>query len=244
MLANLEALDISFNQLVKLPDSVGNLRMLRHLNVGFNPLGHDMPHVIPKLKRLVTLNLDFTGVATVPLAMGALSDLVELGMEGNPLEEPFRGLYAKHPLLLVHAFNPDVTHLDLSNCNLHELPESIGTLTALRSLNLSNNVIVDLHEGLGKLVGLTELKLDGNPLARIWHQLRSAEGHSDLDVVPLLNPKAPALGLSKCKFMDVPVQVKPHDRYLGKLDLSDNKLAILPPWISDFSVLHTLILSE
>lgn len=244
LLANLEALDVSFNRITELPMSMSSLRALRHLNVGFNPLGSAMPEVIPALKRLVTLNLDFTGVQQVPPLLGNLSDLVELGMEGNALEQPYLSFYHKHPLLLVHVFNEKVTHLDLSKCELVEVPEYIGRLTALRNLDLSDNLIVELHDGLGELAALTALKLDGNPLARLWNQIRLAPGHSDLDVVAFLNPRAPEIDLSKCGIMDLPAQLQPHARFLGSLNLNENRLAVLPSWLPNFSALHTILLGE
>ena len=55
--------------------------------------------------------------------------------------------------------------LDLSDCALRVLPQSLSTLTALKSLDLSSNKLETLPAALGRLPALQALALRDNPLA-------------------------------------------------------------------------------
>jgi Leucine-rich repeat (LRR) protein len=59
------------------------------------------------------------------------------------------------------------TILDLSNMNLTEVPESIGSLTQLTDFNLSNNELTSIPESIGSLTQLTWLYLCGNQLTSL-----------------------------------------------------------------------------
>jgi len=59
------------------------------------------------------------------------------------------------------------THLDLSDMDLSDLPESIGKLANLAFLDLWKNNLTSLPEAIGKLPKLKELILRWNPLVAI-----------------------------------------------------------------------------
>ncbi len=54
-------LDLSFNELTGLPPTLAACSSLTALNLGFNPLGAQMPPALCRLTGLVELNLDYTG---------------------------------------------------------------------------------------------------------------------------------------------------------------------------------------
>jgi Leucine-rich repeat (LRR) protein len=64
-----------------------------------------------------------------------------------------------------------VSKLDLSNCNLAVLPESIGKLTKLQELELRNNRFQSLPESIGNLTQLESLTLEWNCTTVIFHAL-------------------------------------------------------------------------
>lgn len=55
-----------------------------------------------------------------------------------------------------------LTHIDLSNNYLTEIPSYIGLLTQLNSLNLSDNNLTDLPESLENLINLNSLNVSKN----------------------------------------------------------------------------------
>jgi len=54
----------------------------------------------------------------------------------------------------------DVLRLDLSDCDLHELPGSISRLTNLTALDIRNNQLRSLPVELGLLTALESIELD------------------------------------------------------------------------------------
>lgn len=69
-----------------------------------------------------------------------------------------------------------VRHLDMSYCNLTDLPSCIGQLTSLVSLNLLGNTIRELPSSMRRLTKLRDLNLMMNPvgLVNYSHKLHPA----------------------------------------------------------------------
>jgi Leucine-rich repeat (LRR) protein len=86
-------------------------------------------------------------------------------LEGCALVHPWNALYERDSVLLVYLNDITVEALDLSDCGLRHVPESITRLQALRSLDLSRNELVALPSALAQLKHLVALSVDGNPLA-------------------------------------------------------------------------------
>lgn len=66
--------------------------------------------------------------------------------------------------------------LDLSGCDLAELPETIGQLVHLKSLELSNNHLTELPVTVGQLEGLKVLSLRDNHLTELPTSIRRLNG--------------------------------------------------------------------
>lgn len=86
-------------------------------------------------------------------------------VEGNDLQQPWLALYTADPILLAYIHSPTLESLDISECGLQQLPESMSAMTALRTLDISNNMLCTLPRALGELRALEAVCMDGNPLA-------------------------------------------------------------------------------
>lgn len=93
-------------------------------------------------------------VASIPRAISSLTQLRELQLNGNSIQEI--------PAAIEHLTNLQL--LDVSNNLLTSLPEEIGALTALTSLNAMGNYLQDLPHSIGKLSALRRLGLKDNRL--------------------------------------------------------------------------------
>lgn len=85
-------------------------------------------------------------------------------MEGCELEDPWVSLYQRDPILLVCLNDAMIEKLDLSKCDLCEVPTALTTLVNLSTLNLSHNSLTTLPRSLSALTSLTSLQLAANPL--------------------------------------------------------------------------------
>ena len=61
----------------------------------------------------------------------------------------------------------NVTELDLSNKDIHEIPDEIGELHALKILNLSYNNIKEVPTSICNLTSLEKLFLTRNQITRM-----------------------------------------------------------------------------
>jgi len=111
-LINLQTLCLQLNKITSLPPSIGELRLLRVLDVHFNKLRglpatignltnlalldvssnfHDfvaLPDSIGDLVSLTELDLSFNQIHELPLSMGRLTNLTKLKLDENPLVVP------------------------------------------------------------------------------------------------------------------------------------------------------------
>ena len=106
-LQGLEWLDLGDNHLTTLPDSIGKLQSLKHLHLSYNHL-RTLPDSIGQLQRLKVLYLGHNLLITLPESIGKLQSLI---------------------------------HLDLRFNELTALPESIGDLQSLEDLYLTKNYL-------------------------------------------------------------------------------------------------------
>jgi Leucine-rich repeat (LRR) protein len=63
------------------------------------------------------------------------------------------------------------TYIDLSDCNLNNIPEDIGNLIKLKELNLSENNLVELPYSILNLENLEVLNISENNISTIYDEL-------------------------------------------------------------------------
>ena len=88
-LPNLQHLVLSCNQLVTLPEEIGNLRELRILNLRDNSIGH-LPASVGQLDKLWHLNLAQNSSCIVPLNIERIPHLTQLLLGGSFTKVPDR----------------------------------------------------------------------------------------------------------------------------------------------------------
>ncbi|KAI3748953.1 hypothetical protein L6452_12416 [Arctium lappa] len=142
-----------------LPDQLGQLIHLVHLNLGLNSFVGVIPDSIGQLSCLKFLYLyDNLVFGPIPYSIGGLSSLETLDLSHNQLNGSL-------PDSLGQLLKLD--KLDLSYNQLTgNVPSSLGQLSKLNSLDLSSNlltgVVTEAH--FAKLTGLKQLNGTGNSL--------------------------------------------------------------------------------
>ncbi|WP_371802824.1 leucine-rich repeat domain-containing protein [Candidatus Lokiarchaeum ossiferum] len=160
----------------ELPHSIGKLKQLRILDLGYNKL-KKLPLELRNLVGITRLNLMFNLFTEIPLMIRKMVTLRELEFQGNKLTElpPWinkltfmSGMdFGHNNLEHLHeniGKHPKLNYLDLWNNKLTELPDSICQLKELKLLGLSRNQLVSLPESIGSLSNLTSLGLDSNQI--------------------------------------------------------------------------------
>jgi internalin A len=151
------------------------------------------------------------------------------------------------------AARDGATFLDLSGLNINTLPESIGRLTALKSLNLSRNELATLPVCIGDLKALRGLDLRINRLTELPEWLGKLSSLQRLDlsdnqVTTLPEWTGNLTALRGLDLHDNRLTALPEglDKLtaLQTLDVSNNQLTALPEWIGKLMALQTLYFSS
>jgi len=179
LLKHLQRINLNWNFLTELPESIGEFEQVQVLDLEGNRLT-DLPQSIANLTRLQTLMLGGNNLSALPESIGQLKNLRILGLHGNMLTElpacigqlkrlKKLGLKRNRLTSLPASIGKlvQLRILDLSENQIAKLPASIGKLARLQEIDLSHNRLVELPASLGKLGSLTRLALYGNPIIGI-----------------------------------------------------------------------------
>ncbi|KAF3438108.1 hypothetical protein FNV43_RR20864 [Rhamnella rubrinervis] len=149
----LRSLDLHDSNLKTLPNSIGNMKHLRYLDLSGNGEIESLPDSITRLVNLQTLDLSqCTSLLALPGGIAKLVNLRHLDLSGNreieSLPDSIAGLV-------------NLQTLDLSRCtSLRALPGGITKLVNLRHLDLSGiTKIESLSDSITRLVNLQTLDL-------------------------------------------------------------------------------------
>jgi Leucine-rich repeat (LRR) protein len=122
-------LDLSGQQLKKVPGYVFKLTNLEELNISNNQITGALPAEIGNLKSLKVLNANNNLMTSIPAEIGQLPNLQVFNISQN--------LLAGVPKEIGQA--QGLQTLDLSNNQLIGLPYELGSLKNLQTLNISGN---------------------------------------------------------------------------------------------------------
>lgn len=181
----LEEMDLEYNQLSALPNSVGNLRRLRVLRVANNQLT-DLPEEISCLSgSLKELYVAHNRLTEAPRALRSLAALEHLDVSYNLIQT-----------LDTTAFDA-LTRLRIlraSSNQLSALPQSLGRLVPLVELSIAGNLFVEFPPSVLQLgATLKQLQIQSNKIFRLPFEFGDAMAALESvasDGNPFLSPPA------------------------------------------------------
>ncbi|WP_430541807.1 leucine-rich repeat domain-containing protein [Xanthomonas fragariae] len=230
MLHGLQKLSLCLTSLTSLPESLGQLGELRHLEVGNSPNLKTLPSSLTRLPKLNTLQLSMLPLKKLPDDLGNLQSLRDLTLIG--------GEYTRLPASVTQL--SQLYQLTLKSKCLQQLPEDIGKLQQLRSLTLRSKSLERLPDSLTQLKELKELTLSSNSILTQLpenigqlNKLEKLDLASNLELAQLPQTIGQLSGLKElslrnCKnLMDLPDSLGDLSQ-LKLLDLTDTGMRTLP----------------
>ncbi|MHA1877749.1 MAG: leucine-rich repeat domain-containing protein [Promethearchaeota archaeon] len=211
----LETLELSDNNLSTLPESIGKLTNLKKLDVGYNRLS-PFPEIITKMTWLQELYIESNQFTSVPKSIRNLINLKGLSLEKNQLTE----------LPETIGNLKSLKELYLETNHLSSLPKSIGNLTNLQILNLEFNQLTSLPKNIGGLKNLETLDLSENDLSSLPEEIGNLKNLKELY-------------LEKNQLKSLPESIG-NLINLQTLELSENRLTSLPESIGNLKNLKEL----
>ncbi|GKB52400.1 NB-ARC domains-containing protein [Tanacetum coccineum] len=167
-ITNLEELILEgCENLVSVHPSIGMLKRLVVLNLTGCLKVEQLPEALGQIKSLTELHVDKTAITELPSCVSSLLNLESLSFGGQGRIQSrwwTFGLLSKQkqPQRPVSFAGLHMLKcLNISYCNLFEVPESIGGLSCLEILNLSGNNFTTLPGNLRQLSHLQFLHIDG-----------------------------------------------------------------------------------
>eukprot|EP00897_Mesotaenium_endlicherianum_P001075 jgi/Mesen1/10969/ME000096S10547 len=217
-----EKIDVSQgfrNALLWIPDTIGAVSSLTHLNLSYNRL-LELPETVGQLQRLTMLDASYNQLLELPVSLGQLSNLKVLNLQQNKLEEvpPRLGECAS------------LTVLNLGFNSIKQLPESLGQLTELQTLHVHLNCLKRLPKSIGQMRSLVEVDVHFNYIQYLpetlgqltnLRTLNVSSNHYQLEVLP------------KTIGQMVSLEV---------LDIHENQIKVLPDSLLALTQLKTLSL--
>ncbi|GJW20783.1 NB-ARC domains-containing protein [Tanacetum coccineum] len=166
-----------------------------------------LPEALGQIKSLTELHVDTTAITKLPSFVSSLINLesVSFGGQGRIQRRWWTSITSTFGLLSKHqhpqrslsfAGLQNLKDLNLSYCNLEQVPESIGGLSCLEILDLEGNNLLEVPESIGGLSCLERLYLEGNNFTSLPGSLSEL---SHLDI----------LDLSRCKKLEVLAELPP-----------------------------------
>nr|CAB3246483.1 protein flightless-1 homolog [Phallusia mammillata] len=146
--------DLSDNELTRVPESLYSLSTLERLNLSHNQI-QELSLIIDTWTKMQTLNLSNNQLTSLPTSLCKLQSLQRLFINDNNLD--FEGIPASIGKLV------NLECFCASDNNLELIPESMCRCLKLRKLVLTNNKLVTLPDSVHLLAKLELLDVRGNP---------------------------------------------------------------------------------
>ncbi|KAK9914147.1 hypothetical protein M0R45_037941 [Rubus argutus] len=164
--------------LVCLPGSICNLAHLTFLDLSGCTELSSLPENIGSLNSLTELEVQDSGIKQLPFSFSLLRGLrISLSRNGlNALKIPISEWWSS---ISLSQHTDHVRHLDLSDCNLLELSESIAHLYSLESLTLCRNKFESLPATMNRLGRLINLRLEACDRLKSIPELSSSINYID-----------------------------------------------------------------
>uniref|UniRef100_A0A8C0DTX9 Protein flightless-1 homolog n=1 Tax=Balaenoptera musculus TaxID=9771 RepID=A0A8C0DTX9_BALMU len=153
-LSHLADVDLSCNDLTRVPECLYTLPSLRRLNLSSNQIS-ELSLCIDQWVHVETLNLSRNQLTSLPSAICKLTKLKRLYLSSNKLD--FDGLPSGIGKL------SSLEEFMAANNNLELIPESLCRCTKLRKLVLNKNRLVTLPEAVHFLAEIEVLDVRENP---------------------------------------------------------------------------------
>ncbi|AZR22195.1 type III secretion system leucine-rich repeat domain-containing effector XopL [Xanthomonas vasicola] len=189
--AGLETLTLARNPLRSLPASISSLSRLRELSILACPTLKELPERLAStnasgehegLVNLQTLQLEQTGIKSLPASITSLQNLKRLQVRNSPLSSLAPAIH--------HM--PKLEELDLQGCTaLRNYPPILGGSAPLKRLILKDcSNLCTLPLDMDTLTQLEELDLRGcDNLARLPTAIGRLPANCTIRVPPLLQPQ-------------------------------------------------------
>ena len=151
---NLKSLYLTWNDLVKIPDDIDNLKALELFSSSGNKI-ESLPNNFAKLTTLEVLNLKGSDIKTFPTEILELKNLTILSLSGqiNSIPED------------IHKISK-LIKFEIKNTTISTLPKSFSKLKNLKYIDLSKNQFTTIPAAFLKLKNVEYLSLCGNPLEK------------------------------------------------------------------------------
>lgn len=226
-------LDLSHQNLNKLPDNIKQQVHLKMLNLSGNTslnLANALT-AIPNPDQLQVLLLDSLNIKQLPQEITRFKNLKQLSLNGNPTID------LKTSLAILKGV--PLEFINLQHNNLSKIPDHIQKITTLKHLNLShNNFTGSSHfKTLSKLPKLTSLWLTNNKIQTLSHEITALKQlrnlyleHNQLQTLPKdihHLPKVWKIYLGHNAFTTLPIQILKMKSLL-LLHINNNEITTIP----------------
>jgi Leucine-rich repeat (LRR) protein len=152
-LSHLEKLDLTGNEIARLPDDLSHLKGLKILWLDGNPL-KSLPPGLTELSEFNSMKAINCQLGQLPGNFEKLEKLRFLSLDQNPLHQ------FPAPLLKMNQLQ----YLCMADAQLEQLPAGLPAMKGLLYLDVRRNRLTTLPRDLGQMVALGCIRLGGNPL--------------------------------------------------------------------------------
>lgn len=201
---SLKILELAYNDLKTLPESLANLKKLEELSLLQNPNFDQLPQSLNALKNLNYLSLLVTNFEEFPTIIFEIPTLEILLISGHYNRDGSNRILAVPDLF---QQLPRLKTLNISNTELSELPISIATLTKLSELYLDGNKLLVFPNTVKKLPKLELFGMSNNPLDFNAYK-KSLQGISWRGLLYLAD-----VGFTESQYEELQAALPKHDLY-------------------------------